>query len=806
MPPSPAASDYDSELSWDSAAESALAQLEQSFAPTSTTTPPSLNSAPTTARHHVKVAIEDVGEDQKDNEELGEHEAARLADALRDFGVAAEEGEHVDRRSLWERFRKNRGWGALSVSDLSGPSWCEVQHSYRLASKPYLPPSERPASILSSSGTSIPINPRRTEAREKVLDGGKAVHARIEREVMGEQEKVEVKVEGGEEWWALRVLNTLVCLETLLETGRVREVPVVGWVRGFLVFGVIDEIERRELPLPSSPPPARDRTPPASAPSTSLPAAKPSSSRRDNHKASPVTPKKAKEDKEKAENAAQRTLEHFFSSVSSPSKGSNGKGKGKAADQDAVLDLTADADGPESEREREEEKTRMRTGLVLSDTKTRYNPCIPPPSESRAARLQLMLYHRLLTALLQPEPPPVVFASDLPFPPPTAQGLDGPPPPFSWTRLYAQLELDPEAPLSEAFLASIQPIFLSSPLLGSVLSAASNLGEFVAALARFGELLRGGRAPERLLEGEMEIVYRLRDGAGGGGGKGWRGRRSAGRAKKGGEKRSKAREEEERELQRAIELSLQESAAAAPPPPLDECAEVADEPPAVVEPVEPDTVDSQLGDSQLPFFANPSLPLPLPLVETDTLASASQAASLPSTAQQFDLPINSQGVDDRTASASPGRKRPRAAEEGPDEAPQVAPAARTPRPASPTHLSASPANVSSSATPSAPSLASSSSSSPSDTEPDSDPSYIGTSTFLNSPVELASWVSSVVRYWRGERAPVGVSLAEVGRCRTCEFEEGCEWRAMKAEEAVEQARARKAAREAAKQTGGAAVG
>lgn len=103
-----------------------------------------------------------------------------------------------------------------SPADLS---LAQVQHSYRLSSKPHLPPNERPATIVTSTGASIPLNQKRTVAREVVLDKGRAVHKVLEKEAMGDAEEVKVAVGQKEEWWALRILNTIVCLETLIATG-----------------------------------------------------------------------------------------------------------------------------------------------------------------------------------------------------------------------------------------------------------------------------------------------------------------------------------------------------------------------------------------------------------------------------------------------------------------------------------------------------------------------------------------------------------------------------------------------------------
>lgn len=74
---------------------------------------------------------------------------------------------------------------------------------------------------------------------------------------------------------------------------------------------------------------------------------------------------------------------------------------------------------------------------------------------------------------------------------------------------------------------------------------------------------------------------------------------------------------------------------------------------------------------------------------------------------------------------------------------------------------------------------------------------IGTKTFLHDDLELDNYVTQVLKWWRGERRPEGVSLEHSYRCRsvsfsedfqnishlllrTCEYSEDCEWRAEKA--------------------------
>lgn len=125
----------------------------------------------------------------------------------------------LTKRKRRERFRKRRGWGGLSVSDLVSPSWCEVQHAYRLGFKSHLPPDQRPTEITTSSGAIVQLDTTRAKAREVILDGGKKVHSALEKEAMGDVDEVKVKVQRPEEWWSLRILNTIVCLEALIDNG-----------------------------------------------------------------------------------------------------------------------------------------------------------------------------------------------------------------------------------------------------------------------------------------------------------------------------------------------------------------------------------------------------------------------------------------------------------------------------------------------------------------------------------------------------------------------------------------------------------
>ncbi|WWC86518.1 uncharacterized protein L201_001395 [Kwoniella dendrophila CBS 6074] len=153
--------------------------------------------------------------------------------------------EETERLSPFQQFRKK---GYLSVSDLVGPLWCETQYDYRLRTLPFLPPSQRPDTIKSKDGNEIVVDKVKVEDKEKILKRGEKIHKRLEREIHPEEIKVPISTE--EDIWGLRFLNMLAAMEALLVLGKCRELPVVGFIKGVLVYGIIDEITRE--PIPSS--------------------------------------------------------------------------------------------------------------------------------------------------------------------------------------------------------------------------------------------------------------------------------------------------------------------------------------------------------------------------------------------------------------------------------------------------------------------------------------------------------------------------------------------------------------------------
>ncbi|MBW0492320.1 hypothetical protein O181_032035 [Austropuccinia psidii MF-1] len=141
--------------------------------------------------------------------------------------------------SLFQRFRSKRGF--LSVSDLVSCIWCETQVEYGLLGKRYLRPSKRPTSIRTANGIEIQVNQKLVMSRQKILDRGTSVHTKLEKQVA--PEKVPVEVVSPVDEWGLKVVNTMVNLNLLLQNGMMREISVWGFIGDFLILGIIDQIE-----------------------------------------------------------------------------------------------------------------------------------------------------------------------------------------------------------------------------------------------------------------------------------------------------------------------------------------------------------------------------------------------------------------------------------------------------------------------------------------------------------------------------------------------------------------------------------
>ncbi|KAH8111850.1 exonuclease V a 5' deoxyribonuclease-domain-containing protein [Phellopilus nigrolimitatus] len=59
---------------------------------------------------------------------------------------------------------------------------------------------------------------------------------------------------------------------------------------------------------------------------------------------------------------------------------------------------------------------------------------------------------------------------------------------------------------------------------------------------------------------------------------------------------------------------------------------------------------------------------------------------------------------------------------------------------------------------------------------------IGTKKFQYNAPFLDAYMGRILHWWHGQRAPVGVDIENTGRCNSCEYKNGCEWREQKAQE------------------------
>ncbi|WFD40736.1 uncharacterized protein MJAP1_003725 [Malassezia japonica] len=128
---------------------------------------------------------------------------------------------------------------ALSVTDLVSPSWCEYAYLYNILAQSHLPLWKRPQSITTPDGNVLTPSWAQLQAREEVLARGTEIHDALEREV--QPVELTFRFETPADEWALYVLQFAASL-CAARRGRAREVPVLGFVHGRLVRGIVDEL------------------------------------------------------------------------------------------------------------------------------------------------------------------------------------------------------------------------------------------------------------------------------------------------------------------------------------------------------------------------------------------------------------------------------------------------------------------------------------------------------------------------------------------------------------------------------------
>ncbi|KAH9962734.1 exonuclease V [Lactifluus volemus] len=265
--------------------------------------------------------------------------------AAEDAGKSeATDPHHTHKLHTGSPYERHRSSGILSVSDLVGPAWCEVQFDYGLRQGRSLPISNRPDAFFSAEGKVITVEKGIAKSNDKIMAKGRSIHKELEREITTEEEVV-VDIRTAEEFWAVRLMKMLWCLDRLMEGGLCREMPVFGIVQDRIITGIIDEVFIESTTETEAEPSSHNKQPPASV---------------------LETPRKSKRRREPS--PSQAHLTDFFTSP--PSKANSVRSRGYE--------------------------------LRLLDTKTRRSDTLPSYDDAFSSRMQLMLYRHLLSALLSP--------------------------------------------------------------------------------------------------------------------------------------------------------------------------------------------------------------------------------------------------------------------------------------------------------------------------------------------------------------------------------------------------------------------
>ncbi|WRT64395.1 uncharacterized protein IL334_001327 [Kwoniella shivajii] len=667
----------------------------------------------------------------------------------------------IERLSPFEQFRKK---GYLSVSDLVGPVWCETQYDYRLRTLPFLPPSQRPDIIKSTAGNEIVVNKLKVEDKEKILKRGEKIHKRLEREI--HPEEIKIPITTPEDIWGLRFLNMLAALESLLTLGKCRELPVVGFVKGILVYGVIDEIVREPIPISSSDNPDNSTT-------------------------------------------SQTTLTSFFS----PSKAKNDKADSRRSDitvkpKTHKLFVSDSKTRASNVLPKEEDTLAGRLQVMLYkellDSILLYSNSNTPNSNSNSASVSN------LTTISNSNPNAMLANIGIA----NSSSILPSRNPFSWDTIFDHLHLNPLNSFSEEFLNQGQLVVIGNGLrFGS--DQAKTLTDMQIILGKYidelglgtptppsnskvkGRTNTKGKGKEKQNEegcrGKTEDLLKLVY------------RRAGGKKK---QKRTRERKNKRRR-QSTIDQAGQEKEGEEPPPSLfsvdpiemkdgDDAIQVEEErliQLAITEsliptsnnlaPVATDGIElAKESDSSMIFERTEE-----PESNSDTPRPPTRASERIYWGEEED--DDDQKEEDELAwavemSLNPDLENDQTLENDLEKSEGTAAVLKTPSSSQPIesqldHVSSQhPSENGISPSKQAPSSPSPSQRDEGDNLPSG--SIIGTHRFTHSPLTLARHLESVLQFWLGEREPSGVTLEETRRCGWCEFEEGCEWRLKKAQE------------------------
>ncbi|KAJ7058268.1 exonuclease V [Mycena amicta] len=162
--------------------------------------------------------------------------------AMPSIAIEIEGGQGQATLSPMARYRQR---GTLSVTDLISLAWCEVQFDYGLQQRRSRRLVDRPRSFRSEhTGKEIVVQQDVAARNDKTTKRGRFIHKELELELIKpDAEEIQLTITSEEEYWALRILNSLSSLVSLGAEHCARETPVFGIVDGIAVVGIIDELQ-----------------------------------------------------------------------------------------------------------------------------------------------------------------------------------------------------------------------------------------------------------------------------------------------------------------------------------------------------------------------------------------------------------------------------------------------------------------------------------------------------------------------------------------------------------------------------------
>ncbi|KAK9239805.1 exonuclease V [Lipomyces kononenkoae] len=316
--------------------------------------------------------------------------------------------EAIDfRGSMLETYKSSR---KLYVTDVVGPSWCELQYFYKYYFNDFKPTA--------------------------VMSKGSDIHKELENQYMQEI-PIATEEMTREDKQAVKLLNMLLMLQSMTQSTRrqeqdviVREFPVFGFLQDVFVTGIIDEVsfmydrpiqEGVEfIDLDNVPESIRQQPLP-------LPTTQQQTFSLEANAGTAEFPTLESYSSAQVSAGDQRTITSYFKPLSQESlsellhdqSAKSGSGMDSIPDDHMIEDEALVDSIPTTARK-----------LRISDSKTRYIRQLPHESQQRSTYYQLLVYHRLLTDLTTGK--------------------------FDFDRMTTVLMLDADAELSDVFRKEIQ--------------------------------------------------------------------------------------------------------------------------------------------------------------------------------------------------------------------------------------------------------------------------------------------------------------------------------------------------------------